>query len=116
MAQHISYRTIRQSDASFDFIENGLKKQLNQATANQIKIKKADDAIVAANFGEQKINNQIENLKIDDKVAYSTISIQLTQPTVVERQVISNINAALQTPFTTRISNSLEAGLDALKF
>lgn len=115
LAQHISYRNIRQSDATFAFIENGLKKQLNTTTADKINIKKADDAVVAASFGENSINNLIENLKIDDKVAYSTVSIQLTQPGIVERQIISNTTAALQTPFTTSMKGSLGTGLNIAK-
>ena len=61
------------------------------------------------------IDNVVEQYKINDAVAFATITVNLYQPVQTYTSTIVNTEAAFRVPFSTSVSESLRNGLFLLQ-
>ena len=120
LVSFIDSRTIRQTNATFQYLLNDLKnnaaeKRLAQNINpgknpnNTLQIRQYTD-----NREEQNINRKIENLKIIDNVTYATLTIALSQPEQVYAQIVTDTRHITRIPFTTQLTKALSTGWEVL--
>jgi len=113
-------RTINAEDVTIQILSNELRAKLYQQTAtninkaadkNQNKLNDVVDAEqAAANYLENTINKKIENLELQDRIDYSTVSLYLYQDKVLYKEMIANVD-------TEQYAQSFGTGLiDSLAF
>jgi hypothetical protein len=95
-------RTINAEDVTIQILSNELRAKLYQKTAtninkaadkNQNKLNDVVDAEqTAANYLENTITKKIENLELQDKIDYSTITLFLYQDKVLYKEMIANVD------------------------
>jgi len=113
-------RTINAQDVTIQILSNELRAQLYQKTANKINKaadnnqKKLNDVVdaeeTAANYLENTISKKIENLELQDKIDFSTITLFVYQDKVLYKEMIANVD-------TEQYAESFGSGLvDSLSF
>jgi len=95
-------RTINAEDVTIQILSNELRAKLYQKTAtkinkaadkNQNKLNDVVDAEqTAANYLENTITKKIENLELQDKIDYSTITLSIYQDKVLYKEMIANVD------------------------
>ncbi|HOY31839.1 MAG TPA: DUF4349 domain-containing protein [Bacteroidales bacterium] len=113
-------RTINAQDVTIQILANELRAQLYQKTATKINSaadnnqKKLNDVVnaeeTAANYLENTINKKIENLELQDKIDFSTVTLFIYQDKILYREMIANVD-------TEQYAQSFGGGLvDSLTF
>jgi len=95
-------RTINAEDVTIKILSNELRAKLYQKTATHINTaadknqNRLNDVVnaeqTAANYLENTINKKIENLELQDKIDYSTITLSLYQDKVLYKEMIANVD------------------------
>jgi hypothetical protein len=96
----LDYRIIKADDVSLKILSNQLAQNRSKNNEKRIekaidtKAKKINDTMDAennlANQKEQKDNNKLENLSIQDQVNFSTLTIQIYQNESVKQELNAN--------------------------
>lgn len=96
----LDYRIIKADDVSLKVLSNQLAQTRSTNSENRIekaidtKGKKINDIIGAENTladkKEQKDNDKLENLSIQDQINFSTLTIQIYQRETVKQQLVPN--------------------------
>jgi hypothetical protein len=103
-------------DKSLLYLQNQLKninrtEVLKESKATGISMPSVQRKIEVK---DDIIDQQIENKAIDSDVKYSLVSLSLYQNTLVKKEMIANYNISQYSlPFSTRLSNALNAGWNA---
>ena len=114
MSGFIEVRTLKQEDATLQFLGNSLKNQFAQ-TAEKAKGGKAEEVAYNDIRQEQYIERKIQSLQLKERVNYSTVSVELYQPLLTQTQVIFNPDHAKAIPYADQLTNALDRGWHLLK-
>ncbi|PSL44808.1 uncharacterized protein DUF4349 [Chitinophaga niastensis] len=119
MAGFIDYRIIRDQDLTLKYLSNALKNENEKKAAEKIvpekKGKPLDVAVYQHQQEDQVVDRKMVNLEILDDVAYSTFTVQLFQPEVVDVQVVVNPAQATRAGFGTEIIMAMRSGAELLR-
>lgn len=118
---YLDYRIIKAEDVNLQLKSNDLaQKRLARhgqrvESAVDAKGRKINDINNVENdllrTQEASDSARLDNLALEDKVAYSTVTLKLYQDETLKREVLANPeNAAFRTPFGTRALDSLQTG------
>jgi len=122
-AQFINSRNILVEDASLQYLSNDLKQQaeagdqsLDRATALSRKTSEAlEVARTESNLEASKIDRKIDNLNIQDKVKYASVSIAIVQPEKVDMIMVADVSKQMEAGWGTQLLNAAGAGWSFLK-
>lgn len=122
-AQFINSRNILVEDASLQYLGNDLKQQaaagdksLDRATALSRKTSEAlEVARTESNLEASKIDRKIDNLNIQDKVKYASVSIAIVQPEKVDMIMVADVSKQMEAGWGTQLLNAVGAGWSFLK-
>ena len=117
LVSFVDSRQLLQTDATLDYFADALKTNSTTVLTNKAEARasKTKDFISIADRAEKNIDNVVDQYRIDDAVAFSTITINLYQPVQTTSMHIVNAEAALKIPFTTSLSESLRSGFYLLQ-
>ncbi|RYF85408.1 MAG: DUF4349 domain-containing protein, partial [Chitinophagaceae bacterium] len=117
LVSFVDSRQLLQTDATLDYFSDALKTKASTVLTNKAEARASTtkDLISTADRAESNIDHLVEQYRIDDAVAFSTITINLYQPVQTSSMHIVNAEAALKIPFTTSLSESLRSGLYLLE-
>lgn len=120
----VEYRKVSAEDVSISLLQNRLtslanyqsQKRIQVATANSTAnnnaklptIIDAEDAIL--NRQMSVINQQIENLKLNDRIRFAAIDIRLLKEQEIKKLMRANVSNTVRTPFGYRFSKALGQG------
>jgi hypothetical protein len=116
----MEYRKVSAEDVSISLLQNRLtslanyqsQKRIQVATANSNAklptIIDAEDAIL--NRQMSVINQQIENLKLNDRIRFAAIDIRLIKEQEIKKLMRANVSNTVRTPFGYRFSKALGQG------
>jgi hypothetical protein len=118
IARFISYRTLRQTDVTLQYLSNTLRNK--SEAGSQISIANTEmDKLELLQYKEARqqknIDRRLENLQISDNVRYATLTVMLFQPTLTDISVQINPEAVTRTGFWEDLGASLLSGTEALK-
>lgn len=95
-------RSINAEDVTITILSNELRAKLYQKTATHINTaadknqNRLNDVVnaeqTAANYLENTITKKIENLELQDKIDYSTITLSIYQDKVLYKEMIANVD------------------------
>ncbi|OJV54714.1 MAG: hypothetical protein BGO31_07015 [Bacteroidetes bacterium 43-16] len=122
-AQFINSRNILVEDASLQYLSNDLKQQVGAGDKSLDKAanlsRKTSEALEVArteeNIAASKIDKQIDNLNIRDKVKYATVSIAIVQPEKVDVCTVADVSKQMEAGWGTQFRNALGSGWSFLK-
>ena len=121
MVLFIDSRVLSQNDVTYGYLAHKLKQEnadRSVARVNKIQVKNGKYALdiqqYADNKDDEKVDHEIENLKMMDNVMYATVTVYLVQPEKVFTQVVVNPDFFLQVSFGEELKNGLRNGWDAL--
>lgn len=122
-AQFINSRNIRVEDASLQYLSNELKQQIGAGDKGLDKAadlsRKTSEALEVArtesNLEASKIDKQIDNLDIRDKVKYANVSIAIVQPEKVDVVTVADVSQQMEAGWGTRFLNAVGSGWSFLK-
>ena len=101
-------------DKSLDYLSARMKStSRSKFVKDQRKNAQAEtgDATEVLHVNDDLIDHKVSNMKIDDSVKYSTISLNLYQNSLISKEVTANNNLSnYQLPFFTRMGNSFGYG------
>jgi len=95
MAVFVDNSSLKLDDQSINYLANKLKGQNRIDASKQIgKIprKKADNITTSMNLSEESIDRKIDNMNIDAKVKFSTITLNFYQDNTVKTMIVANDN------------------------
>jgi hypothetical protein len=116
----VEERKVSAEDVSISLLEERMKATVNQQS--KVRLQKATqeagsrlDRIVEAeeamvNRQLEVINSQVTNLRTNDRIAYSSITIEVTQPEIVKQYTTLNTNKSLASPFWYRLKEAFVNG------
>ncbi|CAL1519315.1 DUF4349 domain-containing protein [Chitinophaga sp. MM2321] len=114
MAGFIDHRLLTDEDMTLSYLSNSLKNNKDNQRAGKIAPDKKTTALDIAKYEDQKnenvIDRQMVNLGIQDKVAYSTFTVQLFQPEVADIQIVVNPVHLTRSGFGTEILTAAHDG------
>lgn len=117
-ADFISYRTLKQEDATFRYLSNALKNEAvtsNDISSKESGKKKLEVIQYDDDKQERVIDRRIENLKLLDDVEYATFTVQLFQPDVADVSVVVNPATITRAGFGAEIVNAMRNGIELLR-
>lgn len=122
-AQFINSRNILVEDASLQYLSNDLKQQaeagdksLDRATVLSRKTSEAlEVARTENNLEASKIDRKIDNLNIQDKVKYASVSIAVVQPEKVDLIIVADVSQQMEAGWGTQLLNAAATGWSFLK-
>ena len=121
MVLFIDSRVLSQNDVTYGYLAHKLKKEnADRSVANlhRINASKSKDALNIQQYADtrddEKVDHEIENLKLMDNVMYATVTVYLVQPEKVFTQVVVNPDIFLQVSFGEQLKNGLRNGWDAI--
>lgn len=121
MVLFIDSRVLSQNDVTYGYLAHKLKQEnADRSVANlhRINASKRKDALNIQQYADtrddEKVDHEIENLKLMDNVMYATVTVYLVQPEKVFTQVVVNPDIFLQVSFGEQLKNGLRNGWDAL--
>ncbi len=114
LAAFINFRHMHIDDKRLDYLAAKMKSMnRSQFVKDQQKRTRAniEDGTEVLNVKDELIDHNINNMKIDDSVKYSTINLNLYQNSVVSKEVTVNNNLSnYQLPFFMRVGNAFTDG------
>ena len=122
-AQFINSRNILVEDASLQYLGNDLKlqaeagdKSLDKATTLSRKTSEAlEVARTESSLETAKIDRKIDNLNIQDKVKYASVSIAIVQPEKVDMIMVADVSQQMEAGWGTQLLDAVGAGWSFLK-
>jgi len=119
LAIFIDNQSMKQDDQSILYLANKLKSQNRVEAVEQLNkhaTKKSNNVETALYLKDDYVDRKIENLSIDNKVKYSTITLNFYQYNSVKQVVVGNDNLYDYRPgFFTQISLSFQNGWAVFK-
>ncbi|NMH28765.1 DUF4349 domain-containing protein [Flavobacterium silvaticum] len=123
---YLNHRVIKAEDVQLKMLANQMAQQRQQkynarmengidSKGRKLKdVVDAEDRLTTKN--EEADSAKIQNLDLEDKVAYSTVSLQLYQNETVLREVLANPESlTYKTSFGTQVTDSLLFGWNILQ-
>lgn len=111
MGIYIISRKMDADDKSLDFLSAKLKQKNKQAFINQQSKNHESDASAELAMKDDIVDGQINNLKIDKEVKYSTLILSFYQNKSIVKEVLVNDDpSAYQLPLFKRFSSALAFG------
>jgi hypothetical protein len=93
MALFIDQQSMTMDDQSITYLANKLKNQNRVEAVEQLNKqanKKSNNVETAVELKDSYTDNKIENMRIDNKVNYSTITLNFYQDNTVQKLVVGN--------------------------
>ena len=93
MAMFVDQQSLSMDDQSITYLANKLKNQNRTAAVQQLDKnadKKSNSVKTAVDLKDRAIDNKINNMLIDSKVNYSTITLNFYQDNTVQKLVVGN--------------------------
>lgn len=95
MAVFVDNQSLKMEDKSMDYLENKLKAE-NRIEAveriNKVATKKSANVETSLNIKDDYVDRKIENLSIDKRAKYSTISLSFYQDNTIKTMIVANDN------------------------
>lgn len=95
MAVFVNSASLKMDDQSIDYLSNKLKAQ-NRVEAinriNKVATKKSANVESSLYIKDDLIDKKIQNIQIDDRVKYSTITLNFYQDNTVSTLIVANDN------------------------
>lgn len=95
MAVFVDNQSLKMEDKSLDYLENKLKTD-NRIEAvekiNKVATKKSANVETSLIIKDDYVDKKIENLNIDKRVKYSTISLSFYQDNTIKTMIVANDN------------------------
>ena len=113
-AGFVDARNINQEDATLQYLSNTLNNQADGGLAPSGSNKELKSATEQLDT-ENKIDRHIQNLAINDKVKYTTISLAIYQPEKIDYLIVANVSRQMQAGFWSQLLNGVNAGWQLLK-
>jgi hypothetical protein len=114
MAIFVDQQSLAMDDQSITYLANKLKNQNRTEAVQQLNknvSKKNDNVKTAVDLKDSAIDNKINNMLIDSKVNYSTITLNFYQDNTVQKLVVGNDRLQDYRPnFFTRLWLNLQNG------
>lgn len=114
MAVFIDQQSLKMDDQSINYLANQLKNQNRVEAVDQLNKhanKKSNNVETSLSLKDDYVDKKIENLMIDNKVKYSTITLNFYQDNTVKQMIVENDNLSDFRPaFFTRLWLSLQTG------
>lgn len=121
-AVYIDHRVVKDQDMTLKYLANALKKeQHEQQEEKQAKVTPAKNGTTldVVQYKDQKaetmIDRQMDNLQINDDVAYSTFTVQLFQSQITDEQIVINPEQLTRAGFGTELLTALRNGADIFR-
>lgn len=117
MAAFIDYRKLQDKDVTLAYERNAMKNAAltQQANTRETNHTKMNNELEIAQHQDAKaeaaVDRTIDNLEMLDKVAFSTITVQLFQPETVDIQVAINPDKFSRPEFSIESLNALQNGV-----
>lgn len=93
MAVFVDQQSMKMDDQSIAYLANRLKAQNRQKVIKQLdQSKKRSDAETSFYISDDYIDKRIENISIDNRVKFSTITLSFYQDNTVSTWVVGNDN------------------------
>ncbi|MEE1945986.1 DUF4349 domain-containing protein [Pedobacter sp. KR3-3] len=93
MAVFVDQQSMKMDDQSIAYLANRLKAQNRQKVIKQLdKSKKSRDAETSFYISDDYIDKRIENMDIDNRVKFSTITLSFYQDNTVSTWIVGNDN------------------------
>lgn len=113
-AQFTDHWELKQEDVTLTMLANRMKANAANKAATRQLITTDKNALGAANYQDNKaqenIDRQVENLSLDDQVAYAALSVDLYQRQVAGMETIINPAAATRAGFGTELGGAARQG------
>lgn len=117
----LNERIVSVNDVTVQFIINDMKAKLYQKTSSKINkaVDKSNDDLysiveaekVATQYMENTIQKQSENIELQDKIDFSTITLSFRQDNVLTKTMIASVDTKQYEPgFWSEFVDSLEFG------
>ncbi|MDN3587936.1 DUF4349 domain-containing protein [Pedobacter aquatilis] len=107
MAVFVDNASMKMDDQSLNYLANKMKAQNRVSASNQIgKIpsKKAENIESALVLNDDYVDRKIDNMNIDSKVKFSTITLNFYQDNTIKTMIVANDNIYDYKPaFVTRL-------------
>ncbi len=124
----LNYRVLLGTDVSFSILEKELAQKRAQNASNQINRDKSNqsgdlqDHVFATNtrqqIAEQRDRAKIEQLELEDKIAFSTVTLYLEGPKQTTKQVYANPELMIQQQgigFGRKLINAFASGFELIQ-
>lgn len=122
--QFLDYRTIDAEDVQLQLLANQLTEKRNDRFQKRVISSANDTGKKQGNLSteesllmtqEEKDIAQLNNLKLNDQISYSTISLYLYQNQTVQREIVSNNKTdAYEPSFFYKLWDSIKIGWNTL--
>lgn len=121
-AAYIDHRVVKDQDMTLKYLANALKREQHELQdEKQAKVTpaKKGTTLDVVQYKDQKvdaaIDQQMDNLQINDDVAYSTFTVQLFQPQITDEQIVINPEQLTRAGFGTELLTALRNGADIFR-
>ncbi len=117
LAEYVDGRSLSQEDVTLRYLAN---EMLNAPAAKTVKVRVNGQEALAMNrySDEQKekiVARQIENMNIEQRSAFASLTVSLSQPEVVRVQVLPETASLVTTPFYMRCYMASRTGTEIFK-
>ncbi|WP_165806581.1 DUF4349 domain-containing protein [Chitinophaga parva] len=110
---------LKQEDVTLTMLANRMKANVANKAATRQLVTTDKNALGAANYQDDKaqenIDRQVENLSLDDQVAYAALSVDLYQRQVAHTETIINAAAITRAGFGTALGGAARRGAMILR-
>lgn len=114
MAVFVDNQSLKMEDVGLTYLSNKLKNENKSVASKQLDQhgEKQSKAVSSAlKVKDDYVDNKIENLSIDSKVKYSTITLNFYQDNTVKKLIVANDSLYDQRPgFFTRLGLNIQNG------
>lgn len=121
-AAYIDHRVVKDQDMTLKYLANALKKEqqeLQEEKQAKVTPAKNGTTLDVVQYKDQKtetmIDRQMDNLQINDDVAYSTFTVQLFQSQITDEQIVINPEQLTRAGFGTELLTALRNGADIFR-
>lgn len=118
-AQFTDHWELKQEDVTLTMLANRMKANAAKKAATRQLVTTDKNALGAANYQDNKtqetIDRQVENLSLDDQVAYAALSVDLYQRQVAVTETVINAAAITRAGFGTELGGAARQGVTILR-
>lgn len=115
-ASLISHRLLKDTDVTLDYLRNQLHNKADETPVRKKDHTKPEKELDITRYEDARkdevIDRTINNMAIDEKVLYSTITVELFQPEVADIQVVMNPERLQRPPLATAAVVALNRGAE----
>jgi len=117
MAEYVTDRNMSQEDVTLKYLSNEL---LNAPASKAARVKVNGQEALAMNRyadeqKEKQVARAIENLDLDQRAAFASLTVSLAQPEVVRVTVLPETESLVNTPFYMRCYIASHTGVEIVK-